>query len=49
MLGATGLATGLVLTGGGAYIAHTLAESKAHGATQVRHGRLLAASCSFSA
>ena len=34
MLGATGLATGLVLTGGGAYIAHTLAESKAHGATQ---------------
>ena len=34
MLGATGLATGLVLTGGGAYIAHTLAESKVRGVTQ---------------
>ncbi len=34
MLGATGVATGLVLTGGGAYIAHSLAESKARGMTQ---------------
>lgn len=34
MLGATGIATGLVLTGGGAYIAHSLAESKARGMTQ---------------
>ena len=34
MMAATGLATGLVLTGGGAYIAHTLAESKARGVTQ---------------
>ena len=34
MIGATGLATGLVLTGGGAYIAHTLAESKVRGVTQ---------------
>lgn len=31
MLGATGVATGLVLTGGGAYIAHSLAESKTQG------------------
>lgn len=34
MLGATGVATGLVLTGGGAYIAHSLAESKARGMPQ---------------
>lgn len=34
MLGATGVATGLVLTGGGAYIAHRLAESKTRGMTQ---------------
>jgi hypothetical protein len=31
LLTATGIATGLVLTGGGAYIAHALAESKARG------------------
>lgn len=34
MLGATGVATGLVLTGGGAYIAHRLAESQARGMIQ---------------
>ncbi len=32
LLTATGIATGLVLTGGGAYIAHALAESKVRGA-----------------
>jgi hypothetical protein len=31
MLGITGIATGLVLTGGGAYIAHSLAESQTYG------------------
>lgn len=31
MLGITGIATGLVLTGGGAYIAHSLAESQTRG------------------
>lgn len=31
MLGVTGIATGLVLTGGGAYIAHALAESQTRG------------------
>lgn len=31
LLAATGIATGLVLTGGGAYIAHALAESKVRG------------------
>ncbi|MEZ4621184.1 MAG: HTH domain-containing protein [Caldilineaceae bacterium] len=31
LLAATGVATGLVLTGGGAYIAHALADSKARG------------------
>ena len=35
MLGATGVATGLVLTGGGAYIAHSLAESRARGMVRV--------------
>ena len=34
LLTATGIATGLVLTGGGAYIAHALAESKARGMMQ---------------
>jgi len=34
MLGATGIATGLVLTGGGAYMAHRLAEARARGTIQ---------------
>lgn len=34
MLSLTGIATGLVLTGGGAYIAHSLAESQTRGAVR---------------
>lgn len=35
MLGASGIATGLVLTGGGAFIAHRLAESKVRGIPRI--------------